>query len=893
MGSSRDGACVVQRGIGERNEKMKRLMILDGSSLMFRAFYALPLLTAPTGEYTNAVFGFSNMLMKLIADYKPDGMVVAFDKSRHTFRTDLYADYKGTRQETPAEFSPQVPLLRELLTCFGIPFLELDGYEADDIIGTLATKAAADGKFETFIVTGDRDALQLVRPFVNVLFTKRGISDMVLFDEATFHKEYGFAPIRLIDLKGLMGDTSDNIPGVPGVGEKTAIKLLLEYGSLEDVFLHLANISGKKLQERLMENQAQAELSKRLATIVCDVPVAFTPEAYSIAPDRQRMMDFCQQYGLKSVQKSFEKLYPPVVETLDFGEEKDFSLRVTILCSAKQADQFAETARAAKRLAYVGCYEGQPPHVRMTGAGLCVGEGLAYAAETSEAWPVLWKLLHDDDIERDTVALKQFYHAGGGPSLHFFDEALAAYLLDPAAGEKTVEQLRDAWGQDLPPCPSGLTMEFLAAWQAETIFSLRDRLKEQLQEQALDKLYAEIELPLVEVLAAMEQVGVYVNRTQLKEQGEAIRHMIARLQKDIFALAHHEFNINSPKQMGVVLFEELGLPPLKKTRKLGEYSTNVEVLNSLREEHPIVEKILAYRMWMKLQATYIEAIDDLIDSETHRVHTQFNQMVTVTGRLSSSEPNLQNIPVRTEEGRTIRRLFEPGEGYDYLLSADYSQIELRLLAHLSQDMGLIQAFVHDEDIHARTASEVFGVPLSEVTPELRRHAKAVNFGIVYGISDFGLAKNIGISRKEAARYIDNYFARYPGVKRFLDQTIEKAHESGSVTTMFGRRRALPAIHSRNFQQRSLAERMAMNTPIQGSAADIIKLAMITGYQKLRQANLKSRILLQVHDELVVETVAEEAENIRRLLKAVMEGIVSLSVPLAVDVHMGKNWAEAK
>jgi len=358
-------------------------------------------------------------------------------------------------------------------------------------------------------------------------------------------------------------------------------------------------------------------------------------------------------------------------------------------------------------------------------------------------------------------------------------------------------------------------------------------------------------------------------------------------------LAHHEFNINSPKQMGVVLFEELGLPPLKKTRKLGEYSTNVEVLNSLREEHPIVEKILAYRMWMKLQATYIEAIDDLIDSETHRVHTQFNQMVTVTGRLSSSEPNLQNIPVRTEEGRTIRRLFEPGEGYDYLLSADYSQIELRLLAHLSQDMGLIQAFVHDEDIHARTASEVFGVPLSEVTPELRRHAKAVNFGIVYGISDFGLAKNIGISRKEAARYIDNYFARYPGVKRFLDQTIEKAHESGSVTTMFGRRRALPAIHSRNFQQRSLAERMAMNTPIQGSAADIIKLAMITGYQKLRQANLKSRILLQVHDELVVETVAEEAEYVRRLLKAVMEGVVSLSIPLAVDVHMGKNWAEAK
>lgn len=872
---------------------MKRLMILDGSSLMFRAFYALPLLTAPTGEYTNAVFGFSNMLMKLLADYRPDGMVVAFDKSRHTFRTELYADYKGTRQETPAEFSPQVPLLREMLACFGIPFLELDGYEADDIIGTLSTKAAENGDFETFIVTGDRDALQLVRPSVSVLFTKRGISDMALFDEATFQKQYGFSPIRLIDLKGLMGDTSDNIPGVPGVGDKTATKLLLAYGSLEGVFLHLPEISGKKLKERLMEHQAQAELSKRLATIVCDAPVAFTPEDYEIVPDRQRMMDFCRRYDLKSVQKGFVKLYPPTGETLDFGEEEDFFSRVTMLRSKEQAEKFAETARASQRLAFVGCYDGQPPHVRMTGVGLCVGDVIAYAAATSEAWGILWELLQEDTIERDTVGLKQFYHAGGEPSLRFFDVSLAAYLLDPSAGEATVAEMQIAWGQALLPCPSGMTTEALAAWQAATVFALHDRLKEQLRTQALDKLYAEIELPLVEVLAAMEAAGIYVNRTQLKAQGEAVRHTIARLQEEIFMLAQHEFNLNSPKQMGVVLFEELKLPPLKKTKKLGEYSTNVEVLNSLRSEHPIVEKILAYRLWTKLLATYIEAIDDLIDAKTHRVHTQFNQMVTATGRLSSSEPNLQNIPVRTEEGRTIRRLFEPGEGYDYLISADYSQIELRLLAHLSQDTGFIQAFLHHEDIHARTASEVFGVPLAEVTPELRRHAKAVNFGIVYGISDFGLARNIGISRKEAAQYIENYFARYPMVKQFMDKTIEIAHESGGVTTMFGRRRALPAIYSRNFQERSLAERMAMNTPIQGSAADIIKLAMIVGAEKLRQAKLQSRILLQVHDELVVETVAAEAEEVQALLKTVMEGVVSLSVPLVVDVHMGKNWAEAK
>ena len=872
---------------------MKRLLILDGSSLMFRAFYALPLLTAPTGEYTNAVFGFANMLMKLLTDYAPDGMVVAFDKSRHTFRTDLYAAYKGTRQETPPEFSPQVPLLREMLSCWGIPFLELDGYEADDIIGTLATKAAESCAFETFIVTGDRDALQLVRPCVSVLFTKRGISEMVCFDEANFHQQYGFPPIRLIDLKGLMGDTSDNIPGVPGVGEKTATKLLLAYGSLEGVFLHLSEISRKKLKESLTENQAQAELSKRLATIVCDVPVAFTPEEYEITPDRQRMMAFCQRYDLNSVQKGFAKLYPPPVEALSSNEEEDFSSRVMVLQSKEQAENFAEAVRSAKRLAFVGIYAGHPPHVRMTGMGLSVGEAVAYAGETTEAWPILWALLQDDGIACDTVDLKAFYHAGGKPSLRFFDVALAGYLLDPASEERDVEQLRASFQKALPPCPSGLSVESAAAWQAATVFSLRDTLKEELHAQALDQLYTEMELPLVEVLAAMEEVGVYVNRANLKEQGAAVHHTISRLQEEIFALAEHEFNLNSPKQMGVVLFEELGLPPLKKTKKLGAYSTNVEVLHSLRNEHPIVDKILAYRMWTKLQATYIEAIDDLIDAKTHRVHTQFNQMVTATGRLSSSEPNLQNIPVRTEEGRTIRRLFEPGEGYDALLSADYSQIELRLLAHLSQDDNFIQAFLRNEDIHARTASEVFGVPLSDVTPELRRHAKAVNFGIVYGISDFGLAKNLGISRKEAARYIDNYFARYPGVKRFMEKTIEKAHESGTVTTMFGRKRALPAIHSRNFQQRSLAERMAMNTPIQGSAADIIKLAMLAGYEKLRQAKCKSRILLQVHDELVVETIAAETENVTQMLKTVMEGIVSLSVPLVVDVHIGRNWAEAK
>lgn len=872
---------------------MKRLMILDGSSLMFRAFYALPLLSAPTGEYTNAVFGFANMMMKLIHDYAPHGMVVAFDKSRHTFRTEMYAAYKGTRQETPAEFSPQVPLLRELLDCWGIPFLELDNYEADDIIGTLAVKAAAAGDFETFIVTGDRDALQLVRPSVSVLFTKRGISEMTLFDEAAFEAAYGFAPIRLIDLKGLMGDATDNIPGVPGVGEKTATKLLLTYGSMEAIFDHLSDVSGKKLRERLTENQAQAELSKQLATIDCDVPIMFAPESYQIQPDGQRVIAFCERYGLRSVKTGFMKLYPAAVADSESVQAPwENVLTVEVLDSREAAEEFLRKVRAVGQFAFVGHYEGRVPQVKMLGAGLATQGQTAYAAMDSEGWPLIWQLLQDEAIERDTIHLKSFYHAGGAPSGSFFDAALAGYLLDPVAGGGDAEHLRAVWGIDLPTCPAGITVEQQTAWQAATVFALRNMMREKLKERHLEKLYREIELPVIEVLAAMESAGVYVNREQLQIQGEAIQRTIEALSGEIFALAGHEFNVNSPQQLGEVLFTELGLPVKKKTKR-GGYSTDAEVLESLRSDHPIIEKILGYRMWTKLKSTYIDAIDGIIDPGTRRVHTQFNQMVTATGRLSSSEPNLQNIPVRTEEGRAIRRLFEPGEGYDYLLSADYSQIELRLLAHLSQDEGFMAACVANEDIHARTAAEVFGIGLGEVTPEQRRHAKAVNFGIVYGISDYGLARDLGISRQEAARYIESYFSRYGGVRRFLYKTVEAARENGFVTTMFGRRRDLPEIYSRNFNRRSLAERMAMNTPIQGLAADIMKMAMVAAHRRLTQVCLKSRILLQVHDELVLEVTAQEQEQVAALLVDVMENVVELSVPLLVEVHQGKNWAEAK
>ena len=873
----------------------ERLMILDGSSLMFRAFYALPLLTSPQGEYTNAVHGFSNMLVKMIQEYRPDRMVVAFDKSRHTFRTEMYAEYKGTRDKTPEEFSSQVPILRDFLKAWGIPFIEIDDYEADDIIGTIAAAASESGSFDTMIVTGDRDAFQLIRQDVRVLFTKKGISEIAVYDEAAFRESYGFEPIRLIDLKGLMGDSSDNIPGVPGVGEKTAKKLLLDYKSLEGVYEHIDEISGKKLKERLAENRAQAELSKRLATIDCHAPVPFEPESYAITPDEEGFFHFCDRYGLNGAKKSFRKLYPAAGETVLFpqSEEAAEPTALELLDSLEAAEDFCAAVRGDRlpMLSFVGLYEGKVPHRRIVGAGIAALNKNYYAAAGSPGWGSVWDLLNDASVSRATYDVKSFYHAGGAPNAELFDVALAGYLLDASLGQAPISRLGAIWLSDGDASNENAPQPERAAMDAATVAKLSVCLRGQLEALDLLTLYREMELPLVEVLADMERTGIYLNRDRLAEQGEAADRKIAALEAEIYDLAGHDFNVKSTKQLGTVLFEELGLPVLKKTKSGA--STNAEVLESLRFEHPIVEKILEYRLWAKLKSTYLDSMGALVDEETKRVHTSFNQMATATGRLSSSDPNLQNIPVRTEEGKAIRRLFEPGEGYDCLLSVDYSQIELRILAHLSGDMNFVRAFSHDEDIHARTASEVFGVPMDEVTPELRRHAKAVNFGIVYGISDYGLSRGLGISRKDAAKYIESYFEKCKDIKAFLEKMVKDARQNGFVTTIFGRRRKLPELQSRNYAQRSLAERMAMNTPIQGTAADIIKLAMIEAYRKLKEGGFKSRILLQVHDELVLEVTREEAEAVSALLKDTMEHIVKLAVPLTVDIHLGTDWAEAK
>ena len=870
--------------------------VLDGSSLFFRAFYALQLPPNTRGIHTNAVHGFAMMLVKLMKELAPTQIVIAFDKSRTTFRTELYPAYKGTRDKTPEELIAQIPLLKELVKVLGIPFLEMDGYEADDIIGTLATQAAEAGT-ETVVVTGDRDALQLIRAGLTVLLTKKGISETRAYDTAAFEEEYGFAPIRLIDMKGLMGDSSDNIPGVPGVGPKTATKLLVEYGTIENVLDHAAEVSGKKLSASLVEYRDQALLSKQLATIQCAVPeLRYRAEDFRMQPDRAALEMFCREYELRTVHRALSEYLGADETSAGAAEQSLFSAETadgaqSVAAAELTAADLADL-HAAEEIAVGAVFEGVAPFVQI---GLLA---LSYGAErrTLRADAPHFGEVRTILAERPVVLwnAKRYAQAGLSIGANIFDLELADYLLRPEESKRDIERTAFAHLGQLPAAPETLTDEQRAVREAQLAAQMAPPLRAALAERQLTALYREIELPLVPVLAAMEQTGIYVNRAALERELAAANVRIDALVEEIHALAGAEFNISSPKQLGEILFERLGLTTGGKVKKTKTgYSTSAETLEELRDQHPIVDKVLTYRMWTKLRSTYLEGIGGLIRPVTGRVHTSFNQTVTATGRLSSSDPNLQNIPVRTEEGRAVRALFEPGEGYDALLSADYSQIELRILAHMSGDATLIDAFRSGQDVHARTAAEVFGVPLSAVTGEQRRRAKAVNFGIVYGLSDFGLARDLGIGRKEAAGYIERYFERYHGVREFLDKTVADAHANGFVTTLYGRRRDLPAIHSRNFMQRSFAERMAMNTPIQGTAADLIKIAMIRAYDALCAADVQSRILLQVHDELVLEVMAAELGAVTEILRTAMSGAAELLVPLAVDVHTGKNWAEAK
>lgn len=846
---------------------MKKFMIFDGSSIFYRAFFAMPALTSPSGEPTGALAGFANIVLKILREYNPDFAAVALDKSKKTFRAEIFSDYKANRDKIPDELAAQFPLMKNFCEVLGLKTVDAEGFEADDVIGTLATQAAE--VFSVEIVTGDRDALQLINSSTKVLLNKN--TNVEVYDEEKFFAEYGFEPKKLVDFKGLSGDSSDNIPGVTGIGPKTATKLIQDFGTVENILEHVEEIKAKKIRENLQEFSDVAKMSKKLAEIIRDVPnINFDAEKFLITPDLKKVDEFCTRYALNVAKKKIHEIFDST-ENL-FG---NFS-------AEESAEEILQTPEISATVDFEKIFNA---------SSLSVADGVVktFGGEVFEVDKIQLEKIFSEYTNKIFVSnLKNILHKFEIDNIEkFFDIELAAYLIYPERENYSPKELLAIEFDGLKTSQDSLAAEVAA------IEKLGELYARKLDEENLTRLYFEIELPLTKVLAKMEMRGVFVDTEKLEEKSVEMETQIAELEKNIYTLAGEKFNINSPKQLAEILFDKLNLPVIKNTRtktKSG-ISTNAEVLEALKNLHPIAAEILNFRALTKLKSTYLDGIKTLINPQTHRVHTNFNQTVTATGRLSSSDPNLQNIPVRTEEGRKIRALFEPGEGYDFLLSADYSQIELRLLAHMSGDENLINAFLSGEDIHARTAAEVFGVALDEVTPELRRKAKAVNFGIVYGISDYGLSIDLHTSRKEAAEYIQLYFQRYPKVKNFLDETILQARKLGYVTTMFGRRRYLPAIKSSNFHQRGLAERMAMNTPIQGSAADIIKLAMISAEKNLQE--LDSRIILQVHDELVAEVKAGELEQVKKIIRTAMENVVELKIPLVVDLHHGKNWAAAK
>ena len=869
---------------------MEKFIIIDGSSLMYRAFFALPPLTSSEGIYTNAIMGFSNMLGKILTDYKPDCIAVAFDKSRKTFRTDMYEEYKGQREKTPDELKSQIPLLQEFLEALGIAFIEKDNYEADDIIGTLAKKSAAKG-YEALIVTGDKDALQLIAPQIKVMLTKRGIIDMQVFDEAAFEEKYaGLKPQKLIDIKALMGDSSDNIPGVPGIGEKTALKLLTQFGDLENLLGNIENVSGKKLKEKLEQNQDLARLSYKLATICCEVDVDFIPDEYRLSPDIMKLQSFFDKYELKTVFGRMRKILATEFKsdlqqeiTLDFESK---ALPDYQILNAENIAEFKQTVLKEKELSLLMQTEGRVPDVGIKLMAVCTGEKIGLIKED---FSLLDDITADENIVKNVYDVKSCYHAGLNLCGKVNDILLMAYLLEPAKRSYEMNVIRQIASVEETADYEQLKGEDKFIYDVQNLNEVSAKLQNGLKDMQMDRLYREIEFPLAKMLADMENDGIYINEAKLDAMNVQMNDELHVLEQNIYELAGEIFNINSPKQLGEILFVKLGLPALKKT-KTG-FSTNAEVLENLIYAHPIIAKILDYRLLNKLKTTYLDGLKALINPKTMRIHTSFNQTVTETGRLSSSEPNLQNIPVRTAEGKKIRSLFEPGEGFDQILSADYSQIELVMLAHMAEDEELRKAFINGIDVHRYTASLIFGKSVEEVSHAERQSAKTINIGIMYGMSAFRLSNELGISRKDASLFIDTSFNRYSGVKSFVERMEKTASEKGYVKTRYGHVRDVIGINSSNKVEKAAAERVAVNTVIQGTAAEIMKSAMIAIYEAIVEKGLSSRILLQVHDELIFEVPVNEVEVMEKLVREKMEGAVSLSVPLRVSIETGASWGD--
>lgn len=874
----------------------KKLVLIDGNSIAYRAFFALPLLNNDKGIHTNAVYGFTMMLQRILEDEKPTHLLVAFDAGKTTFRHKTFSEYKGGRQKTPPELSEQFPYIRELLDAYGISRYELENYEADDIIGTLSLHAEKDG-YEVKVISGDKDLTQLSSDSVTVSITRKGITDIEEYTPAHIEEKYGITPDRIIDMKGLMGDSSDNIPGVPGVGEKTALKLLKEFGTLEELLESVDEVSGKKLKEKLEEFRDQALMSKELATITREAPVEIKIDDIEYEGfEKEKVISIFKELGFNSLLEKIGGDTEAIEENLD---EIEFII----------ADEIKEDMFSDENAFYVELLEDNYHYADIIGFSVANDKGNFYFSKDKALESDIFKRWAEDETKKKTVydakrSEVSLRHHGIHLKGADFDLYIASYIINPSQSIEDIASIAKNHGYHAIQSdeafygkgakrriPEEKELGGHLARKAAALMTLREKLDSDLKENQQSELFYDLEMPLSLILADMESTGVKVDLGRLRTMGQDLLSKLDEIEKRIHELAGEAFNINSPKQLGVILFEKLGLPVIKKT-KTG-YSTSADVLEKLENDHEIIRDILHYRQLGKLQSTYIEGLLKVVNNETGKVHTRFNQALTQTGRLSSTDPNLQNIPIRLEEGRKIRQAFVPSETGWAIFAADYSQIELRVLAHIADDEKLIEAFNEDMDIHTKTAMEVFHVKADEVTSNMRRHAKAVNFGIVYGISDYGLSQSLGITRKEAGKFIDRYLESYPGVKQYMDDIIHEAKQKGFVSTLLHRRRYLPEITSRNFNLRSFAERTAMNTPIQGSAADIIKKAMIDMADRLRKEELKARLLLSVHDELIFEAPEDEIEKLKKIVPDVMENTVELKVPLKVDYSYGPTWFDAK
>nr|WP_248285522.1 DNA polymerase I [Staphylococcus lugdunensis] len=875
-----------------------KLVLIDGNSLSFRAFYALPLLSNKAGIHTNAIYGFAMLLEKILKEEQPNHFLVAFDAGKTTFRHEKYSEYKGGRQSTPPELSEQFPYIRQLLDAYHIKYYELENYEADDIIGTLSKQAEASG-LETIIITGDRDLTQLATDHVTIYYTKKGITDVDHYTPEYIAEKYnGLLPKQIIDMKGLMGDTSDNIPGVAGVGEKTAIKLLNQFHSVEGVYNHLDEVSGKKLKENLENSKADAFMSKDLATINCDSPIKVNLKDTIMGDlnDNKDKIELFQKLEFKQLlndidssasennsetEHNFEVIHH--FDNINFKKLDNAIIHFEIDGSNYLKDKILKFGLYAQN------------------------QYIVISAEDIHQYTELIEWLENDHNNKIVFDAKKTYVAAHRLEINLqhidFDVMLASYIIDPSRTIEDVQSVVSYYNQNFVksdiavygkgkkrqvPLDDVLEVHIAAIMQA--IYNCKPLMSDILSDHNQMDLLNNLELPLARILADMEETGIYTDVNDLKKMQNELQEKLDNLVSEIYEAAGESFNINSPKQLGIVLFETLKLPIIKKT-KTG-YSTAVDVLEQLQGKHPIIDYILEYRQLSKLQSTYVEGLQKVI-SDDQRIHTRFNQTLAQTGRLSSIDPNLQNIPIRLEEGRKIRKAFKPTSDDYVILSADYSQIELRVLAHMTQDESLKEAFIHGDDIHAATAMKVFGVEKDQVNDLMRRQAKAVNFGIVYGISDYGLSQNLGITRKKAKAFIDDYLASFPGVKQYMTDIVKDAKANGYVETLLHRRRYIPDITSRNFNLRSFAERTAMNTPIQGSAADIIKLAMVQFDKNVRETNYHAKLLLQVHDELIFEVPKSEVQDFSEFVEEIMDNALTLSVPLLVDSSYGATWYDAK